>query len=90
MVSPALEGKVLTTGRPGKSREVTFIHSTNLHPFHGVPVPIGLHVLGRPAAWLARGRPWQVLWQRVLQGAELHSGKAGGDQQTRLLAVSPG
>ena len=74
MVSPALEGNVLTTGPPGKSREVTFIHSTNPHPFHGVPVPTGRRVLGRPATWLARGRPWPdtyegVRWKRCGRGS---------------------
>ena len=86
-----------------QGEEVIFIHSVNTYSCCGVYVPTGLYPRGRAgmeaATWLTGGRPCarhvlrglvEVPERRALQEKGLASGKAGGDPQTRLLAVSPG
>lgn len=83
--------------------DVIFKHAINTYSCCGVYVPTGLYTRGwtgvEAATWLTGGRPCarhrerallEVLEWRALQEKELASGKAGGDPQTRLLAVSPG
>lgn len=86
--------------RPPRGRR-DFFHSTYSHPCWGVPVPTGLHCPGGPAVqaalWLMGGRACARQGSggsagvgAPCKGRSWLSGEAGGDLQTRLLAVSPG